>query len=360
MKTLQRNEHWQTMVHESRFLYSFFALALIGIMLTDFIAIFVLSTICYMAYLEFQKRMATYSSKKRQYIKGGIVAATVGFLTAVFLGLSHFFTSLNKIPEAANKRNLMHQLVNWLTPLKQTFTAIASYFLDSQEAVSFVDAKLSESIARGAELIVSVFLYVLASFPEILLGLFVFSISSFIVARSYKNAKFKIFMYTQSAKAKDRLKTLFQFCEMSAYDTLVSTFVVAITQGVIISMGALISGIDMWPVYFIVAFAFSFVPVVGLLPIIVIGGFHAYYLFGASSLIIFIITGVIASTMDNVLRVLLLSQANNVINPFISFFCLIGSISLFGLKGLILGPFLLSLAGYLLGEESQQHSLETK
>ncbi len=360
MKTLQRNDHWQTMVHESRFLYSFLAIALIGIMLTDFIAIFVLSTICYMAYLEFQKRMATYSAKKRRFIVGGITAATIGFLTAVFFGVSHFFTTLNRLPEAANKSNLMDQLVNWLTPMKQTFTSIASYFLDSQEAVSFVDAKVSETIAKGAELIVSGFLHVIASFPEILLGLFVFSISSFIVARSYKDAKFKIFMYTQSTKARERLKTVFQFCELSAYDTVVSTFAVAITQGVIISLGALISGIDMWPVYFIVAFAFSFVPVVGLLPIIVVGGFHAYYLLGASSLIIFVVAGVIASTMDNVLRVLLLSQANTVINPFISFFCLIGSISLFGLKGLILGPFLLSLAGYLLNTEAQPHSEEIK
>ncbi len=360
MKTLQRNDHWETMVHESRFLYSFLAIALIAIMLIDFIAIFVLSTICYMAYLEFQKRMATYNPKKRRLIIGGITAGTIGFLTAVFFGVSHFFTTLTRLPEAANKSNLMDQLVNWLTPMKQTFTGIASYFLDSQEAVSFVDAKVSETIAKGAELIVSGFLQVIASFPEILLGLFVFSISSFIVARSYKNAKFKIFMYTQSAKARERLKTVFQFCELSAYDTVVSTFVVAITQGVIISLGALISGIDMWPVYFIVAFAFSFVPVVGLLPIIVVGGLHGYYLFGPSSLIIFIVAGVIASTMDNVLRVLLLSQANTVINPFISFFCLIGSISLFGLKGLILGPFLLSLAGYLLNTQSQPHSEEIK
>ena len=167
-------------------------------------------------------------------------------------------------------------------------------------------------------------------------------------------------MYTQSTQARKRLKTLFQLCEQSAYDTLISTFVVAMTQGVIISMGALISGIDMWPLYFIIAFAFSFVPVVGLLPIIVIGGFHAYYLFGASSMILFLISGVFASTMDNVLRVLLLSQANTVINPFISFFCLIGSISLFGLKGLILGPFLLSLAGYLLNVESPQNSAQTE
>jgi predicted PurR-regulated permease PerM len=359
MKTLQHNDHWKTMVHESRFLYAFLALTLIGVMLTDFIAIFVLSTIFYMAYLESQKKSATYSPRKRKAIAWGTVAATLGFIAAVYFGLSHFFKTLNRLPEATDKGNLMDQLVNWLTPLKQTLTNAASYFLDSQEAVNFVDSKVSESIAKGAELVVSGFLHVITSFPEILLGLFVFSISSFIVARSYKNAKFKIFMYTQSSKARDRLKTLFQFCELSAYDTVVSTFVVAITQGVIISSGALLSGVSLWPVYFIVAFAFSFVPVVGLLPIIVIGGLHAYYLFGASSLLIFMIAGVVASTMDNVLRVLLLSQPNTVINPFISFFCLIGSISLFGLKGLILGPFLLSLAGYLLNSEPSQNSIET-
>ncbi len=360
MKTLQRNEYWQTMVHDGHFIFSFIAVALICLMLTDFISLVVLATLGFMALLEFRKRMSTFSLKKRRYITSGIVLSFLTFATAVFFGISHFFSTLVNVPANADKNNLMNQVVDWLTPLKQTLTRVASFFLDSQKAVSLVDTKVSETIAKGAEFLVSSLLFIIASFPEILLGLFVFAISFIIVARSYKDAKFKILIYTKSLHARERLKTFFHLCEMSAYDTIISTFVVALSQGVIISVGALISGIEMWPVYFVVAFAFSFVPVVGLLPVIVIGGFHGYYLHGASSLAIFAGFGVFASTVDNVLRVLLLSQGNNVINPFIAFFSLIGSISLFGLKGLILGPFLLSLAGYLLNTESTQHSMQTK
>lgn len=360
MKTLQRHDYWQSLVYENRFIYSLLAILIIFVMLADFLSLIIMSTISYMAYLEFRKRMSTYSFTKQRFIIGGILITIVVFLTLFVLGITSFLSTLNHVPEAANKNNLMNHFVSVLNPIKNFLTGFASYFLDNQEAVSLVETKISEAIAKSAEFLVSSFLFVMASFPEMLLGFFIFLVSIWIVSKSYKTSKFKIFMHTQSAEARTRLKTIFHLMELSAYDAMVSTFVVAITQGAIIALGALISGIDLWPVYFIFAFAFSFVPVVGLLPIVMVGCLHAYFLSGLGSVAIFAIFGVLASTMDNLLRLLLLSQANTMINPFISFFCLIGSLSLFGLKGLILGPFLLSFSGYLLKTSSQSNSEQIK
>ena len=105
----------------------------------------------------------------------------------------------------------------------------------------------------------------------------------------------------------------------------------------------LVLGVPRAFVWGVLTFFLSFVPVVGTAPILLgpMGYLFSHGRVGAA--VIALVFGVLAASIDNVLRPLLL-RGNSVELGFLwVLVALIGGVALFGLPGVILGPLAFSL-----------------
>ncbi len=134
---------------------------------------------------------------------------------------------------------------------------------------------------------------------------------------------------------------LFSTFREVSYSTIVSTFSVAVFQGLLGGIGFMIVGLPGFFAGVVMGFL-SVIPYVGAF---IIWAPTAVYLFATGSLwqgIVLASIGVIVSSGDNVLRAYLI-KGRVQIHELLVFFSLIGGIIVFGFWGVVIGPLILSL-----------------
>jgi len=123
--------------------------------------------------------------------------------------------------------------------------------------------------------------------------------------------------------------------------TLVSSLIIAIIQGGLLTVAFLLLGIQGAILWGTLAALMSFVPLVGAavvwIPAVIIQLIQQDY-FAAVGILF---AGIVVSTMDNFVRPFIQKQLGS-IHPMISLLGIIIGIKLFGLIGLVVGPLLLS------------------
>jgi predicted PurR-regulated permease PerM len=148
------------------------------------------------------------------------------------------------------------------------------------------------------------------------------------------------------------LKRAIRIMKESSYNSLVSNFLVGLLQASIITVGARFAGYNESVLIFSGVFAVSYIPFVGSAPL--------GYLLAVLSFVTgstgegFLMLGVatFAGIIDNIVRPFLVSNGGTEVHPVLSFASIIGSIGVFGLKGLFLGPVILTATIALLGHTS--------
>lgn len=135
-------------------------------------------------------------------------------------------------------------------------------------------------------------------------------------------------------------KLLIQF-RIVVKTTLVSSLIIAIIQGGILTVGFILLGIQGAILWGTVAAILSFLPIVGATivwaPAILIQLLQQDYFTAVGVLF----TGIIISSIDNFIRPFIQKQLGR-LHPMISLLGIIIGINLFGLIGLVVGPLLLS------------------
>ena len=136
---------------------------------------------------------------------------------------------------------------------------------------------------------------------------------------------------------------LFQKFRKVSYVTFVSTFVVAIAQGVVGAIGFAIVG---FPAFLagVLTTLLSLLPYVGSALFFVPAGIY-YLLTGAIWQGIFILLWgtLLTGTIDNVIRTYMV-KGNVEINPIFVLFSILGGVAMFGFWGVIIGPLIVALA----------------
>jgi len=132
-----------------------------------------------------------------------------------------------------------------------------------------------------------------------------------------------------------------KFREIS-YTTIISTFVVALAQGLVGAIGFAFVGFPAFLAGVLVAIL-SLLPYVGSMIFYVPVGLY-YLLMGQTWQGIFILLWgfLIIGTIDNVIRAWMLKDKAQ-INPIFVVFAVLGGISLFGFWGVILGPLVVAI-----------------
>lgn len=347
MNRFTKENTWKDGLFSNSFFYIVLAVFLITLMMLPFISALMVSFVLLMARMQIRKKLQTLTKNRRRFFKWGTFSFALTFFLIIIYSFNHIALNISSF---ANNSNLRTKFASTLDPLKVKIVDFLEHFFSTTQATQFMNEKLSDVFTRGAQLLAAGTINLLSSLPDFLLFLTFAVVVYLLLKRHYHDIRFKFLVYLPQGHLREKLKTLWRLCEFSAYSALISTLSVSLVQGVIVSLGAMASGIEVWPLYFLGAFIFSFFPVVGLLPIIIIGAIHSYTAFGLTSCLTFSVIGLTSTLADNVLRTLLMSKETDNINSFLSFFCLIGAIYMFGFSGLILGPFFISLASNLLKE----------
>jgi len=134
---------------------------------------------------------------------------------------------------------------------------------------------------------------------------------------------------------------LFKTFREVSYSTIVSTFVVAVSQGLLGGIGFWLAGLPGLFAGVLIA-ASSILPYIGTF---IIWGPVVGYLFAVgrfTDAIILLVVGLIISVTDNLIRAYMI-KGKVMIHELIIFFSIIGGILTFGFWGIVIGPLLLSL-----------------
>lgn len=180
----------------------------------------------------------------------------------------------------------------------------------------------------------------LSQLPANLLATFVFVILVFLLL--LRATKIKDFVIRYSVLNPDLTKSLINVSKYSCSITLFSTLVIGLIQACIIGFGSLFFGEgDFWLIL-AVTFFVSFIPVIGAAPVGYLLSILAFIGGRTQSGIGLAVVATLAGSVDNILKPLLVGRENK-ISPIIGFTCVVGSILMIGLPGLLLGPVVMNL-----------------
>jgi predicted PurR-regulated permease PerM len=125
--------------------------------------------------------------------------------------------------------------------------------------------------------------------------------------------------------------------------TIVANLAVSFLQAIAMSLTLLILRVPRPFVWGVLTFFLSFVPVVGIAPVILGAAGYLVANGRTGAAIAAVIFGFVAASLDNVLRPLFLRGSSVELNFLWVLVALIGGVALFGLPGVILGPLAFSL-----------------
>ncbi len=185
--------------------------------------------------------------------------------------------------------------------------------------------------------------------PEFIFQIFIILFFYYYFSKDYnQEIRFfkSLFNHTRFKKLKDDLEKLISAI---VYGQI---FVRAI-QAAILTIGFVILGIDGAIIWGIITFFAAFIPIIGTGiiwgPIILIQILSGDYMVAS---LVFIL-GFFVSTIDNFLLPYMISEKTN-IGPVITLISILGGIQLFGLYGIILGPFFVGILVILLEDIFQK------
>lgn len=143
---------------------------------------------------------------------------------------------------------------------------------------------------------------------------------------------------------KEQVLKFSEVFEGTCYLVLISSVFVATAQALIVCIACAFAGYTDFLIIFLIAFFMSFVPVVGSAPLTLALIAHSIFQAEYGAMMILIVAGAFAGTIDNVIRTYMLTQQEDSSSPLVSLLSLIGAMTLFGFLGLFLGPIITELA----------------
>ncbi len=227
------------------------------------------------------------------------------------------------------------QRADFIEPLKSLFPS----FFSSEQFSSEISDIVSSFVGKTANSLLNFLSNIILNFVNILLQLFVVLFTFYFFLRD----KEKIMVYIKSLLPFDKAVQNKLFYNSKAITTAVlyGQIVVGIIQGLIAGLGFFIFGVPSAVVLTIVAVFMGIFPIVGTLLVwlpVAIYLFLGGNTFAGIGVFIF---GILSSSVDNLLRPLIVSMKTK-IHSGVILLGMVGGFLLFGILGFILGPLILS------------------
>lgn len=278
---------------------------------------------------------------RKTFIVGLLVAMVLVIAVPVLLSIYKIYFYIQEISRAGLANSKMYANI---LQLKDQLVIYAHDILTSLNLADRLDmGALSDNLlSRSGSAVAAVSTAAVTQVPEFLLTTVIFCIVVFFFLSESRQIKEAI-LKTNLLKKSD-LDTLTLLLQRSSYTTLVSTLVIGVVQASIVAIGGAATGIGDFVIVFVLTFFVSFIPVIGAAPVAFILSAVAFLEGNTTAGIILLIICGVAGSIDNILRPILVSGAEDDIHPLVALVAIIGAIIIFGFPGLILGPVILGVA----------------
>lgn len=277
---------------------------------------------------------------KRQYAS---LIITLGVL--IFIATPFVFVMLKTITAIKNysavgihNTAIYQSTEKMLRDLTDNIAAIAGRFdIDATRLPNPADllTKYSGEIGTYATAIIT-------KIPDITLSLFVFFLGLYYFLNESQKIKFRFLKLDLLSEIETN--NIIKILKNSSYFTLVISLLIASVQAFTVAVFAFFSGYTDFFIIFIVTFIFSLVPVVGSAPVPVFLMLIAFIQNNSGIAIAMLIAGIIAGSIDNLIKPILLSSVGEELPPILSLLTLIGAIMVYGAVGILIGPIITQLA----------------
>lgn len=304
-------------------------------------------------------RLSKRWGNRRRLVSGLVVAG----LTILLLFPATFFSlRLYQLVGSAQKQDaesgvFSNQTLDRMSSAYERAESLAvKYGVGTRIFADRGDAR--ESIRKGAGQAMTKFLALftaaMASLPEIVVTMLVFGLFLFTFLAYPREIK-KFSLRSRLFRGEDLLRTI-QILKASSYNSLVANFFVGIMQASIITIGARAVGYHESVLIFSIVFAISYIPFIGAAPVGYLLALLSLATDGVSSALILAAVATFAGVIDNVVRPYLVASGGTEVNGVLSFAAILGAIGVFGLKGIFLGPVILTATVALLGGQKAERT----
>lgn len=282
-----------------------------------------------------------------------VVIAVAGLLLALLIPASYLGLRLYQVA-AGQSRGSGEGIFSPQTSEKITSAysrvegKIADYGKQFNFYESTADARRSiqQSLTNVGKQAVGLFTGVLLGIPDLVVGLFVFSLFFWLfLAKGADIGDGLVALGIVPKGDLDELVTTFQDC---CRETIVTNVVLGVLQSGIVALGARFCGYREFAVIFTLTFFLSFIPVIGAAPMAFFLAIVSFLTGNSGAGFALIATGAVAGSVDNLLRPYLISGGDSEGHPILSLAAIIGAIVIFGLKGLFVGPVIITVTFALL------------
>lgn len=226
---------------------------------------------------------------------------------------------------------------------------ITSYGVGAKLFENTADARtaLHQGFSQAGKMIAQGFTGALASLPELFLVFFTFLLFLYTFLanpREIRNLASRVNLVKE-----DDLDHAVKILQASCYNSLVANFLVGLLQATIITAGAKAVGYSESVLIFSIVFAFSYIPFIGSAPPGYLLALISLALGNTGDAIAMAVVATFAGVIDNLVRPYLVSSGEGDVHPVLSFAAILGAIGVFGLKGLFIGPVILTATVAFLG-----------
>lgn len=252
------------------------------------------------------------------------------------------FKTISSIKEATAsglQSSALYQTVEkFLGEISEKINSIAQSFdLDASEL-----PQLGNILSKGSQSMAGWATDFVAAVPDKTLSLLVFLASLYYFLVEAPSIK-KAFVQLQLLK-QGELGQLIAIIQRSSYITIVASALVGALQATIVATFAYFCGYKEFMIIFVLTFLFSLIPVIGAAPVAFLLALISFLQGHNGSAIAMLVGSVIAGSIDNVVKPLIVSSSSDELHPILSLLALIGAIIIYGAPGILLGPILTQLA----------------
>lgn len=296
-----------------------------------------------------------------------VALAVVSLFIFILLPVSYFGFRLYQIaagnPEEGVDGALSSQTLDQLSSAYQNLEAkLAGYGARWNLFPNPAGAKqaIYQGIASAGKAAVGLISATVLSIPDFVVTSLIFSLFLYLfLSRGPRIGQSLVKMGAMTPPDVSRLSTVLQ---ASSYNALVSNVVVGAIQAAVIAGGARIFGFSESFLIFTAVFFLSFIPFIGAAPVGFALAILAFLTGNTGQGIGMVVVALIGGTVDNVVRPYLISDKSGDVNPVVTFAAILGAIAIFGLKGLFLGPVIVTATYGLLsgGQEKQENEPSAK
>lgn len=184
---------------------------------------------------------------------------------------------------------------------------------------------------------------VLGKLPQLAMSVFVFFLALFYFLS--ESTKIKLQFSKFDLLSDSEISKIIYILKKSSFRTLALSIFIATVQALIVSVSAYFCGFSEFFIIYIVTFTFALVPLVGSVPVSAFLILVLYVQGHNAEAIAMFVAALIAGSVDNLVKPIILSSSSkDDLPPILTFITLIGAILIYGAIGILLGPIITQLA----------------